>query len=276
MPELFGQLPDQPGRPGQQGEPPQQLQRQSEVGQRRPAHSSTVERQRLSQHLRVNPADRGEQFQVGSDQTLLGGDGVQPRGPRIAVLVHVVTQTGHEPALRALLGDRGQRQGVPPSIVGGQDAVLGSQYLVQEPAAVLGHPEEAGTAAEQPGGQRTLNRIRRGQQGQPGGDGGRSEAVIRQRRENRLEHAGLAGGRPALSGQPVGQLAEPDAAHHVVGQVLTQQGDPLPAAGAQCGRVHRPIDLLSHRPPPARSPTRPGPARPADREPAEDNDSRAA
>ena len=37
----------------------------------------------------------------------------------------------------------------------------------------------------------------------------------------------LARGRPALRGQPERQLAEPDLAHDVVGEVLPEQGDPL-------------------------------------------------
>ena len=100
-----------------------------------------------------------------------------------------------------------------------------AQHLVQEPAGVLGDAEEPRAPAEQPGGQRALDRVGRRQVGQPRDDRGRGEPVVGQRREHRLEHPHLAGLGPALRGQPERQLAEPDLAHHVAGQVVAEQGD---------------------------------------------------
>ena len=62
---------------------------------------------------------------------------------------------------------------------------------MQERAAVLGDAEEPRAAAEQPGGQRALQRVGRGQVGEPGRDRGRGEAVVGQRDQHRLEDPGL-------------------------------------------------------------------------------------
>ncbi|MFD2357597.1 hypothetical protein ACFSTC_62465 [Nonomuraea ferruginea] len=64
---------------------------------------------------------------------------------------------------------------------------------MQEPAAVLGHAEEPGPAAEQPRRQRALDRVGRRQVGEPGDDRGGREPVVGQRGEHGLEHARLAG-----------------------------------------------------------------------------------
>src|SRR5215469_8809740 len=58
---FFGELAEQPGRSRQEREPPQQVRRQPEVGQRRTAGSGSVEREPPAEYFGVNPADRLEQ-----------------------------------------------------------------------------------------------------------------------------------------------------------------------------------------------------------------------
>jgi len=104
----------------------------------------------------VRPADRLEQPQVGAAQSLGFGDPDQHRGAGIGVLVHRVPEAGHEPARRLCAVQGGERHRVPAGVVGGQLTAQARQHVVQVPPAVLGDPEEAGPAAEQPGGQRAL------------------------------------------------------------------------------------------------------------------------
>ena len=173
--QLLGELADQPGGAGEQGEAAQQLQRQPEVGQRRAADAGAVERQRPAEHLRVHAADRGEQRQVRAGQAFLGGDPDQPRRARVAVLVHVVAEARDEragrPPLRATVRSASASQ--PASSVGSSPSTPASTSC-EEPAAVLGDAEEARAAAEQPRRQRALHRVRRGQVRQPGDDRGRA------------------------------------------------------------------------------------------------------
>jgi hypothetical protein len=188
----------------------------------------------------VDPADGLEQPQVRSAQPLLLGDLDQPGGARVADLVHRVPETGDELPLGLGPGHRGEGERVEAGVVGRDLARLG-QHLVQELAAVLGHPEEPRPAAEQAGRQRALHRVGGGQVRDPGGDRGRGEAVVGQRDQHRLEDADLRLGRPALGHHPERQLAEPDLAHQVVGQVLAEQADRVGVRRAERGRV-----LLRH------------------------------
>ena len=119
VPQLLGQLADQPRGPGQQREAAQQLQRQVEVGERGAADAGAVERQRLPEHLRVHPADRLEQREVRTELPLLAGDLEQPRRARVAVLVHVVAQAGDEEPGLALAAYDVERDRVPARVVGG-------------------------------------------------------------------------------------------------------------------------------------------------------------
>ena len=59
---------------------------------------------------------------------------------------------------------------VVPAVVVGRKRVHGGQGGGEEPSAVLGDAEEAGAAAEQPGGQRALHRLGRTGEGEPGRD----------------------------------------------------------------------------------------------------------
>jgi hypothetical protein len=189
----------------------------------------------------VDPADGLEQPQVRSAQSLLLGDLDQPGGAGVADLVHRVPETGDELPLGLGPGDGGEGERVEAGVVGRDLARLG-QHLIQELAAVLGHPEEPRPAAEQAGRERALDRVGGGQVRDPSGDRGRGEAVVGQRDQDRLEDADLRLGRPALRHHPERQLAEPHLAHQVVGQVLAEQGDRVGVRRAERGRV-----LLRHR-----------------------------
>ena len=105
---LLGELPEQAGRAGEQGEPAQQLDRQAQVGERGAAYPGAVERQPAAEHLLVDPADRLEQSQVRPAQPLLLGDPQQDRRPRVLDLVDRVAETGHEPPGLARPGHRGR------------------------------------------------------------------------------------------------------------------------------------------------------------------------
>ncbi len=228
----------QPGRPGQQREAAQHGQRQAEVGEHRAADAGPVERQRPAEHLRVDPADRLEQPQVRATHALFGGDLDQPRRARVADLVHRVSDAGDELLRRPGLLDRLKRERVEPGVVR-RDLARLRQHGGQVLAAVLGHAEEPRAAAEYPGRDRALQRVRRRQVGQPGGDGRRGEAVVGQRDQHRLEDADLRLGRAPLRHHPQRQLAEPDLAHQVLGQVLAEEGDRVGVRGAERRRVLR-------------------------------------
>ena len=232
---LLGDLAEQPGRPGQQGEPAEQLDRQPEVGQGRAADAGAVEGQPAAEHLLVRAADGLEQPQVRAAQALLLGDPDEHGGPGVLDLVHRVAETRDVPAglARAAYGVQGDR--VPAGVVGGRlvDVVEGR---VQVGAAVLGDPEEARPAAQQAGGERALQRVGRGEVREAGGDRRRGEAVVGQRDQHRLEDADLLRRGPAHRHQPERQLAEADLAHQVGRQVLAEQPDLVGGRGAERGR----------------------------------------
>jgi hypothetical protein len=231
-PLLLGELAEQARGPGQQREAAQHGERQAEVGEHRAAHARAVERQRPAEDLRVHPADRLEQPQVRAAHALFRGDLNQPRGARVADLVHRVPEAGDEFLRGTGLLDRVQGERVEPGVVRGDLARLrehGGQVL----AAVLGHPEEPRPAAKDPGGDRALQRVRGGQIGQPGGDSGRREAMVGERDEHRLEDAHLRRGGAALGHHPQRQLTEADLAHQVLGQVLAEEGDRVGVRGAK-------------------------------------------
>ena len=123
---FLGELAEQPGRAGQQGEAAQQLDRQAEVGQRRAADPGAVERQPAAEHLLVDPADGLEQGQVRPAQALLGRRSDQDRGPRVALLVHRMAEPGNEAPGRPGRPHRLQRECVPALVVGRQVAVVRS------------------------------------------------------------------------------------------------------------------------------------------------------
>ena len=201
------------------------------------------------EHLLVHPADGLEQPQVRAAQPLLPGDLDQHRRAGIGHLVHRVPEAGHEPPGGPGLPHRRQRHRVP-ALVGQKAAHRPSvlQHVVQVAAAVLGDPQEPGPTAEQPGGQRPLQRVWGGQVGEPGGDRGRGEPVVGQRHQHGLEHPGLGRGGPPQRDQPEGELAEADLAHQVRGQVLAEQPDLVGRRGAERGGEGKPIGAAAHPP----------------------------
>ena len=114
-------------------------------------------------------------------------------------------------------------------------------------AAVLGDAEEPRPAAEQPGGQRALQRVGRGEVGEPGGDRGGREAVVGQRDQHGLEDPGLRRRRPAQRDQPERQLAEADLAHQVGGEVLAEQPDLVGASTSPARSGTRSASLMTRR-----------------------------
>ena len=231
---FLGQVAEQARRAGQQREPAQQVGGQAEVGQGRAAGARSVQRQSAPEDLRVDPADRLEQAQVRAAGALLLGDADQHRGARVGDLVHRVPEAGDEPVLLARPPHRGQCQGIEGRIVAGRFGRPG-EGVGQETAGVLGDAEEPGTTAEQPRGQRSLDRVGRAEVGEPGGDGRRGEAVVGQRDQHGLEHPDLARRWALLCHQPQRQLPETDLAHQVGGEVLAEQGDAVGVRGAQRG-----------------------------------------
>ena len=175
----------------------------------------------------MDPADRLEQPQVRAAQPFLVGDLDQSRGPRVLHLVDRVAQPGDEPALPRVRRTAASASASHPASSVGRSPSCSVEYGVQVAAAVLGHAEEPRPAPEQPGGHRALQRVGRGEVGEPGRDRRRGEAVVGQRDQHRLEHPRLAGvGRRSVD-QPERQLAEPDLAHQVAGETLPQQADLL-------------------------------------------------
>ena len=139
--------------------------------------------------------------QVRPEQPLLAGDLHQPRacaGRRpCARGGRGRGRTARPPAARARSPGPGRPSRRRRS---GSSSTPASTSCRNRPR-VLGDAEEARAPAEQPGGERALDRVGRGQVGQPGDDRGRGEAVVGQRGEHRLEHPHLAG-RRAAAGWP--------------------------------------------------------------------------
>src|SRR5437764_1303415 len=104
----------------------------------------------------MHPTDRSEQLEMRSAHSLLVGDPVDDRSARVAALVHRVPETWHEPAGSTRLEDDITRECVPRRVITGQVALAAVDRPGEEPSCVLGHPEEARAAAEEPGGERTL------------------------------------------------------------------------------------------------------------------------
>src|SRR5215470_11922011 len=85
---LFGDMAEQPGRPGEQRESSKQIGWQAKVGERGAACSCAIKRKSSSEHLRMHPADRLEQPQVRTAQAFGLSDLQEHRRPRVGDLVH--------------------------------------------------------------------------------------------------------------------------------------------------------------------------------------------
>ena len=116
---LLGELAEQAGRPGQQGEAAQQLDRQAEVGERGAADAGAVERQGPAEHLRVDPADRLEQPQVRAAQALLARRSRSAPGVRGSCsLCTGWPSPGTQSLAARARGPRRSASGVPAGVVG--------------------------------------------------------------------------------------------------------------------------------------------------------------
>ena len=88
--------PSKPGGSGQQSEAAQQLDRQTKISKGRAADPGSVQRQPAAENLIMDAADRLEQLQVRSAETLLRRDLDQHRRTRVFDLVHRMAEAGDE------------------------------------------------------------------------------------------------------------------------------------------------------------------------------------
>ena len=237
---LLGEVAEQAGAAGEQGEPAHRGDRQVEVGEHRAADPGTVERERPAEHRRVGAADRLEQGEVVAERPVVAGQREQHGCARVAVLVDGVAEAGDEPARPLRLRHHLHRQLVP---LGGRRRPRGAggEGVRQEDRGVLGDAEEARAAAEQSGGERALQRVRRAGVGQAGGDRRRGQPVVGEGDEHGLEHRQLLAGRPPLGDEPVRQLAEAQPADQLGGEVVAEQRDRLGCRGPDPGAVRRAV-----------------------------------
>ena len=82
-------------RPGEQCEPTENVDGETEVAQGCTTCAGTVERQRPPEDAWMRPADRLEQAKVRPELALLGGDPQQDRCSGVTVLVQSVTEPGN-------------------------------------------------------------------------------------------------------------------------------------------------------------------------------------
>jgi hypothetical protein len=143
--QFLGQVAQQPGGPGQQGEPAQELGRQAQICERGTARTGAVKRQRAAKDLRVYPADRLEQAQMRPAQPLLVCDRQQRWRARVGDLVHRVPEPWDEAAGFACAPHGTERKLVEPGVIGW--LWVSGQRLGQESPGVLCHSEEPGAAA---------------------------------------------------------------------------------------------------------------------------------
>ena len=152
--------PSSPAQRASSTTPRSSAERDAEVGERRAADAGAVERQRLAEDLRRDAADRLEQRQVRAVRALLAGDADDDRRARIAVLVQVMAEAGHEPPAAAPRANGLRRSASQPASSVGSGSTRG-QRVGEERAGVLADAEEARPAAEQAGRERALDRVRR-------------------------------------------------------------------------------------------------------------------
>src|SRR4051794_29512310 len=150
--QLLGEVAEQPCGPGEQSEPPQQLRGQTQVGECRATDTGAVQRQGPAEDLRVHATDGREQLEVRAADPRFVRDAVDDGRPRVAGLVHRVTETGHEPAGGLRLGDHLARKRVPVAVVSRQVAGAARERTGEELSGVLRDAEEPRAAAEYSGG----------------------------------------------------------------------------------------------------------------------------
>ena len=213
-PALLGEVPEQARRRASRAKPRSSSTGSSRSASAAPHDAGAVQRQRPPEDLRMHPADGVEQPQVRPAQALLPAIPISTGRARVAVLVHRMAEAGDEPPGRLVCG-RGPAPARPTRRRRSGRSTACRRARREEPAASSVTPRNREPPPSRPGGERALERVGRGQVGQPGGDRGRGEAVVGQRDEHRLEHPDLRRRRPSLGHQPEGQLAEADLAHQV-------------------------------------------------------------
>ena len=99
------------------------------------------------------------------------------------------------------------------------------QRVEEELRGVTGRAEEHAAGAEQPGGHRALDRLRRAGVGEPRRERARREAVIGERHEHRVEQAALLRRGLAPRDEQIRELGEREPAHDLARQVAAGHRD---------------------------------------------------
>ena len=189
--DLLGEVPEQAGAAGEQGDAANHTARHVDVGEHGAAHAGAVERQRLAEDLLVSPADRREQLEMRAEAAVVAGELRQRRacaGPRAcAPDDRDRERSGRPPSSPATASMATSSQ---PSSSTGSGVEIGDD-IAEVAGGVLSDAEEARPPSEQAGGQGALDRLGRAEQRDPGGDRRRREAVIGEGDEHRLEHRAL-------------------------------------------------------------------------------------
>src|SRR5579885_1852893 len=121
-----------------------------------------------------------EQAQVRPPQALLVGNRDNDGCARVSSLMHRMSQPWHEAVRSLLFRDRPPGEVIPLFIVLWKLAFHTCQHARKKAAGVFCDAEEARAASQQACRHRSLKGIRRAVQGQAGGDGRWSKAVIGQ------------------------------------------------------------------------------------------------
>jgi hypothetical protein len=154
---LLGEVAEEARGPRQQRRPPQKLRREAEVGEGRARNPRAVDRQPRAGLLLICLGDHAQQAEVRPELARLLRDRVYARGARVLDLVDRVSEAG-DPAARGdpLFHGTGRRLAQPGR--GGVRAGL-IEKLIQEARGVLDHAQEHAPGAQEPGRDRTLDRL---------------------------------------------------------------------------------------------------------------------
>ena len=155
--------------------------------------------------------------EVVAERARAPGQVEQHRRARVLDLVHRVPEPGHEAPVAPACDDVGG-EGVPAGVVGRPARPPSPARPPARNRAVLGDAEEPRAAAEQPGGERALQRLGRAGVGQPGGDRRGREPVVGERHEHRLEHRQLPGVGRRLAISQKASSPKPDLADQLAGR----------------------------------------------------------
>jgi hypothetical protein len=117
----------------------------------------------------------------------------------------------------------------------GRDPLLG---LLEQLRARLGRAEYDRAAAEDPSGDRALERLRGGRQRHPSGHVGGHHPVLGDRDQQQVEEEALVLGRLVAGEQQVEVLGEAEPAHQVAGEVAATHLDAVRIGLADLGGGH--------------------------------------